>query len=274
MLHTKHLLIFVHVTTYINLTLPHLLLSTSHSHIHTLKHSNSQTNTTQLPTPTPSPTAVFTNMSRKSTNEMSRGMTGRDSSSGTSREMALSRSSGSTRSRDTRSRDDDRYGNSYHRRENPDFDDDRVRAAERQASSVFNASRAAGVRPRVGMAYILQDDGTVTEELGDRYLENYEGRSGARGHGSSSGRHEGASRHSNNPRRVNHESGSSSRRLEAPSSSSRREDNMQLTVYGDRSSHASSRPSRSSNGHSRSSHGHSVDDRERSGRRDTGSRRH
>lgn len=190
--------------------------------------------------------------------------------------MTLSRPDGSSRSRDTRSRgadrydsrDDDRYGNSYHRRENSDFD---TRAAERQASAIFNTARAAGMRPRVGMAYILQDDGTVTEESGDRYLENYEGRSGAREHGSSSGRHEGASRHSNNPRRVNHESGSSSRRLEAPSSSSRREDNMQLAVYGDRSSHASSR---SSNGHSRSSHGHSVDDRERSGRRDTGSRRH
>ena len=254
-----------------------------HTHTSTLKHSNSQTNTAQLPIPIssptinnqenqqPSPTDLrSSNMSHRSTNEMSRGTTGRDSSSGMSREMTLSRPSGSSRSRDTRSRDDDRYGNSYHRREDFDFDNDRVRAAERQASAVFNTARAAGMRPRLGMAYILEDDGTVREESGDRYLENYEG-SGARGHGSSSGRHEGAS---NNSRSMDHDSGSSSRRLEAPSSSSsRREDNMQLAVYGDRSSHASSRPSRSSNGHSRSSH--SGDDRDsRSSRRDTESRRY
>ena len=298
---------FTSLPTY-TLILPHN--SSSHTiHSHTLtthRHTPTLTNTHNFiklqPTTTKQTDKLSINMSRRSTNQTTRGMTRRESSAGMSRDDRLSRNTSSSRSHGTHSRgaemsvynDSSRMGDRHHelsrRREDSDSDygHGQTYASAPNHDAVWSTMRAMGIKPEAGKAYGLNADGTLsitaapTLSMGIIEPPGY-GSSG--GHGCEC-RHIG---HDSYP--ANHHAGQSrsSRLLEVPSSS--RHESRQLAITDGRSSHSSSRHghshddrsshSSSRHGHShddRSSHsssrpGHSIDGREsRSSRRSTGAR--
>ena len=277
---TKHLMINVHVAAYIyphptsQFFFLHHPLTHSHTQTHTNTHKHSKLQTSTHSNQTNQQHSI--NMSYRSTNQSSRGMTVRESSPGMSRDDRSSRHTGNSHSHGTRSRgtemsvynDSSRLGDHHHelsrRREDSDSDDGHGHSYATGTTGddpVWSTMRAMGIKPEVGRSYALNDDGTLSIEAAAPLPRGYD----------SSGRHERESRHSTSSRYIGHDShpadhhaghSRSSRFLEVPSSS--RHENRQLAISDGRSSHASSRHGRSTDdrsSHSSSRHGHSIDDR-------------